>query len=317
MKKELITIPPDLVRHNTVFSMADVPEPWSIPKEIFQPIWDAGITGKGFTVAIVDTGGSRHPQLPVPIFARNYTTTNANDWTDRDGHGSHCAGSAIGRDGIGVAPGANLAVLKVLNDNGAGASSWIRKGTIDAAVLGKADIISRSLGGGCAGGNEAREDIYAMNKAYAAGASLIVDAAGNAGYNGRNTIGCPGKYMEGFCIGATKKSGEIANFSSGGREIDVATPGERIPSVRHTGGFTEMSGTSMATPFFAGLMALVLHARRRIGMPDMRGADAWRNFFRSNNLLIDAGADGRDVRFGDGIPDINKIIDWLKGTIWA
>ena len=306
-------IPPDTIVHeDMIYPQAIVPTVWHIPKTLFQPIWDMGITGEGVTIAINDTGvWDEHPLLPKCKFEQNFTSDRGNAVTPINAHGTHCAGTAVGRDGIGVAPGADLISMKVLGGTqGSGATSWINAGRVEAARRG-ADVISESLGGGGSG----NPDVQAIQQAYTLGASICVAAAGNAGYNGANTIGYPGRYLQTWCQGAYRSDGRIANFSSGGREIDAATPGEQIVSCGYRGGFMTMSGTSMATPFMAGLFALIIHRRRITGFPDIKGADAidkWRAFFQTNGLMEDAGSPGKDVRFGYGKPLINKIIEWLK-----
>lgn len=310
MSDRFFTIPPDLVRHDDlVYPMADVPKLWHIPTSVFQPIWEMGITGKGVIVAHIDTGVNQHPLLPKPLAVRNFTNSpgGVNSVRDVNGHGTHCSGTSVGRDGIGYAPEADHIFAKVLSDQGSGSSTWINAGRVWAAKEG-AVIISESLGGG-SGGNA---DTDAIDAAYEAGCQIDCAAAGNAGYNGANTIGYPGRYTTTACIAAYQENGNIANFSSGGREIDFATPGQNIISTSARGGFQSMSGTSMATPAFAGLMALVIHKRRIIGLPDIFGMTAWRSFFQTEGFLDDAGTPGKDVRFGYGKPMIVKILNWLQ-----
>jgi subtilisin len=301
-------IPPDhRVHEDQVYPMASVPSLWHIPKDVFQPIWDSGITGKGVTISIDDTGVNPHDNLPTPIASKNFTGSRGGGDVDRHGHGTHVAGTALGRNGLGAAPEADLIAVKVLSDGGSGSTAGINNGRIWAAEQG-ADIISESLGGG--GSSQADKD--AIDRAYQAGASICVAAAGNSGYKGRNTIGYPGRYMTTCCVGAYRKDGSIATFSSGGREIDVATPGQDIISASNRGGYVSMSGTSMATPMFSGLMALVIHKRRISGFPDISGMDQWREFFQNRGFMEDAGDTGKDNRFGLGKPLIVNILKWLK-----
>jgi len=288
---------------------ANVPPIWSID-ERFPKIWEQGITGKEVRVSVHDTAaGKTHPNLPNPVFTRNLAGGSNGD---PHGHGTHCAGTVLGRDGVGCAPEADLMLIKVLSDRGGGSSTDINEARRIAAAEG-ADVLSESLGGAM-GGESDRQSIV---RAYENGVLLDVAAAGNAGYNGRNTIGYPGRWLETWCIGAYNRNGRISGFSSGGREIDCACPGEQIVSCRTGGGFTTMSGTSMATPWWAGFMALVIHKRRILGWNDLIGAEAWRRFFDQQGFWRDAGEPGKDVRYGRGIPNIDAILDWLVEPLYV
>lgn len=310
MSDRFFTTPADLLRHQSYeLNSNNTQNLWHIPPSIFKPIWEMGITGKGVIIAHIDTGVNQHPLLPKPLAVRNFTNSpgGPNSVRDVNGHGTHVSGTSVGRDGIGYAPEADHIFAKVLGDSGAGSTSWINSGRIWAAKEG-AHILSESLGGG--GGGQA--DIDSIQKAFEFGISIDCAAAGNAGYNGSNTIGYPGKYEIMGCVGAYRADGRIANFSSGGREIDVACPGENIISSSAKGGLQSMSGTSMATPAFAGLMALIIHKRRITGFPDIFGIAAWKEFFKNEGFLEDAGAPGFDPRFGLGKPIITNILNWLK-----
>lgn len=293
---ENYSLPPDLVRGQ---EFAQAPSSlWHLPPDVWGLIWSK-VTGAGIKVAVLDTGYTPHPDLPTAISERSFISGEAVH--DRNGHGSHCSGTSVGRNGIGVAPGADLMIGKVLSNAGGGGSDGIAAG-IRWAVDEGADVISLSLGGG----GYYQPTVDALRHAEEQG-SIVVAAAGNAGYNGANTIGRPGKYQETLCIGAYRRDGSIARFSSGGRELDVACPGEDIVSTKHTGsGYVSMSGTSMATPFMAGLMALIVELQRREGHASFTGLDALREFLK--NYTDDGGAPGDDVRFGMGIPKSQNIV---------
>jgi len=304
------SIPPDF-RFHSHDSSSSWPGSWDMSRwqDDLKAIWDSGVTGKDVRVAVSDTGGDeRHPNIPTAVARRSFVGGNTGD---RNGHGTWCIGRVLGRGGVGIAPEADLIVCKVLSDGGSGSTAGIDAARIWAAGEG-ADVISESLGG--PGGDQASFDSIA--RAYEDGVQLDLASAGNSGYSGRNTIGYPAKFSNTWCNGATRRDGSIATFSSGGREIDDATPGEQVRSCAPGGGWNVMSGTSMSCPFRAGLQALIIHKRRRIGKPSLHGADAWRRFFDEEGFFDDRGPDGKDVRFGLGVPMIKKIIDWLKDPEW-
>lgn len=290
-------IPPDTIVDDTVFTAAPA-NLWHLQRAIWDQIW-AKVDGKGITVAVLDTGCSPHPDLPTPVASKSFI--GGQTIADGNGHGTHCCGTVLGRNGIGVAPGASLIVGKVLSNAGSGSSSGIAAG-IRWAVDQGADVISMSLGGGGSdsGTNQALD--YAVSKGVIANT-----AAGNAGYNGANTIGWPGKYTPGtLCNAAYQSNGNIAGFSSGGAQVDWATPGQDIISCSTSGGYRSMSGTSMATPFGSGLLALILHLMRREGYPQFAGMAAVREFLKQ--WTEDKGAVGKDPRFGWGIPRAFDIV---------
>lgn len=295
-----VTIPPDHEESDIVFAQA--PELWHLPPAVWQPIWQKH-TGAGVKVAVLDTGYTKHVDGPDPIAAESFI--RGQSWRDGNGHGTHCAGTVLGRNGIGLAPGAELLVGKVLSNGGSGSSSGIAAGIRWAADNG-ADVISMSLGGG----SSYAPTNQAIDAAFAKGC-VVTAAAGNSGYRGSNTIGWPAKYQGCLCTGAYDRSLRIANFSSGGREIDWACPGVNIVSFSTNGsGYRSMSGTSMATPYGAGMLALIIGLMRAEGNAQWTAADAVRAFFKAN--MKDAGAPGFDVRFGHGIPVAPELIEVLE-----
>ncbi len=218
--------------------------------------------GEDVRVAVLDTGIDRnHPDLAEAIEeVRDFTGEGIEDG---NGHGTHVAGIiAARRNGegfAGVAPRCRLLVAKVLRNQGGGIHRWIAD-AIDWAVEQKADIISMSLGSS----QDSPELFAAVHRALAAG-RILVCAAGNDGSLFTNAIGYPGRYGSVITVAAHDRNGNPAGFSSRGGEIDVMAPGERIWSTWKDGGYAELSGTSMATPFVAGLAALILAKHRKPG----------------------------------------------------
>jgi len=309
----IIGIPEDtIVHHDMVFPQSrNVPNLWGMIMLKIYEVHARGYTGKGVKIAVNDTGYTPHDFLPEPIAAKFFA---GRDIVDRNGHSVHCAGTALGKRGedgrsLGVAPDADLIIAKVLGDNGSGSTTGINAGRIWASEMG-ADVISESLGDG--GGPPIASDIDAFNKAYENGTLVCVAALGNAGFNGRNTVGRPGSYLQSIGIAALKEDGTTAGFSSGGPAADFATPGQNIISCNLRNGFVSMSGTSMATPFFAGICALVIQWHRANGMRPPKGWREWREYL--SQFVDDAGTPGHDHRYGFGIPNLMKLLDSLKPT---
>ena len=302
-----IGIPPDtFVDESQVFPMSSsLPSgAWHITEQI-RELHRRGIDGRGVNVAVNDTAGqSDHPFLPKQIAGKAFTGSS-NGLRDIQGHGTHCQGIVIS-----MAPQASLVCAKVLGDSGSGSTTGINAGRVWSAKQG-ADVISESLGDG--GGPPIQDDLTAYDKAYEAGVSICVAALGNAGYNGKTTIGRPGSYSNhNHGIAAIQSDWRtIAGFSSGGPQARFASPGAGIVSCRPGGGWVLMSGTSMATPWQAGLYALIISWRRGLGMADLKGPKAWSDWFVSNSLTVDLGSPGWDARYGNGLVDVSKVFQFM------
>jgi subtilisin family serine protease len=309
MIEPIYTIPPDIVDNDIVYLSA--PNLWHLPIDKWKSIW-AKVTGRNIPVAILDTGYTKHQYGSTPVATSSFISGQS--ITDRNSHGTHCYGTAIGGGeetgtnqygetfgcGIGVAPQAIGMVGKVLSDQGSGGSNGIAAG-VRWAVDAGAKIISMSLGGGGSHTPTNQAIDYAFSKGC-----LVNCAAGNSGYNGSNTIGWPARYKGALCCAAYRSNMAIANFSSGGKEIDWACPGEGIISFSNTGsGYRSMSGTSMATPYGSGVLALWYELLLREGRSIWDSVDLVRENMKAN--MKDAGAPGFDVRFGMGIPLAEEI----------
>ncbi len=258
-------------------------------------LWDAGFKGKGTTVAVIDTGIAQHPDYKDRITGFKCMITGKEGIEhayDDQGHGTHCAGIAVG-DGsesggkyAGVAPEANLVGIKVLSASGGGSFSDIIAG-IQWAVEKKdelsIDVLSMSLGGTAWQSYKDDPVVQACDKATASGI-LVVAAAGNSGPRDR-TIGTPAHGPSIMTVGAMDDKGTVdrsddtvAYFSSRGTtrdgrpKPDIITPGVNIVAPRHTGGYTKMSGTSMACPFMAGGSLLLKQGLYTASPGEIKGA---------------------------------------------
>ncbi|MCL7376826.1 S8 family serine peptidase [Streptomyces sp. 35G-GA-8] len=234
--------------------------------------WEAGLTGKGVKVAVLDTGvDAGHPDLAGRV-DETKSFIEGEEVTDRRGHGTHVTstvgGSGAASDGKekGVAPGAGLAVGKVLSDAGFGSESQIIAGMEWAAKDIDAKIVSMSLGS-TEPSDGTDPMAQAVNTLSEQTGALFVIAAGNSG--GAATIGSPGAADSALTIGAVDSADRPAYFTSQGPrhgdnalKPDLSAPGVDILAARSrlaegSGPYTTMSGTSMATPHVAGVAALL------------------------------------------------------------
>ncbi len=213
---------------------------------------DNGVMGQGVTVAVLDTGISPHTDLDGNVVVP-YSDTVGSDGIDRQGHGTHVAGiiGAIknGSGIVGVAPACKLIGVKVLGDNGHGGYASIEAG-IQAAMDAGAHIINMSLGASVEPPVSLHQKIIeAANRGI-----IIVAAAGNDS----GAVNYPAKYPEIIAVGAIDERGNLADFSSHGPEISVVAPGVNIYSTYLNNQFAVLRGTSQASPFIAGICALLL-----------------------------------------------------------
>ncbi|MFI2613745.1 S8 family serine peptidase [Streptomyces sp. NPDC018584] len=262
--------------------------------------WEAGLTGKGVKVAVLDTGvDAGHPDLDGRI-TESRSFVPGEEVADRNGHGTHVA-STVGGSGAaseggkekGVAPGVSLAVGKVLGDKGFGSESEIIAGMEWAAEDVGAKVVSMSLG------SQEPSDgtdpmAAAVNTLSEETGALFVVAAGNTGTP--SSIGSPGAADSALTIGAVDSADRAAYFTSRGPRAgdhalkpDLSAPGVDILAARSRltageGPYTEMSGTSMATPHVAGVAALL--AERH---PDWSGARL-KDALMSSSEQLDASA---------------------------
>ena len=221
--------------------------------------------GTGVRVAVLDTGiDTNHPDLQAAIAdTRDFTGDGIED---ANGHGTHCAGIIGARlNGVGfvgAAPKCKLLIGKVLGNNGSGSFQGIAEG-VDWAVEQGAHIISMSLGGPSSSPLLYRSIAMALAKGV-----HVICAAGNSGNMFSNSIGFPGRYGGVITVASHDRNGNPSGFSSHGGELDFMAPGSDIWSTYKNGGYQELSGTSMATPFVAGISALIVSKHIHTPMQD-------------------------------------------------
>ncbi|MER7244257.1 S8 family peptidase [Kribbella sp. NPDC000426] len=262
----------------------------SVPQIGAPTAWQAGYTGKGIPVAVLDTGIDKsHPDLATQVVGeKNFT--DAPDG-DHFGHGTHVAstiaGTAAASNGKykGVAPDARLYDGKVCDDFGSCPDSAILAGMEWAATEVKAKVVNLSLGGTDTPGIDPLEE--AVNRLTAETGTLFVIAAGNDGPTER-TIGSPGSADAALTVGAVDKQNGLADFSSRGPRVgdgavkpDITAPGVSIVAAKAKDSiigepvgddYLRLDGTSMATPHVAGSAAILAQEHPDWKAAELKGA---------------------------------------------
>ncbi|WLC76372.1 S8 family serine peptidase [Clostridium estertheticum] len=266
---------------------------WGISDINAEASFKSGLSGKGVKIGIIDSGVATHTDLTVAGGANVINGSNTTSYADDNGHGTVVTGIIAGKGlngGVkGVAPDASIYAVKALDSTGSGYTSDIISG-IDWAIENKMDIISMSLGS-----DESDVTLKnAVDTAYKAGI-LIVAAAGNDGkVKGTGTnVEYPANYDSVIAVGAVDSTNTRAYFSSTGNKVEVSAPGVNIMSTYLNGGYEEMSGTSMATPFVAGDLAILKQKYPQYTNIQLR------QLLDTN--VKDLGVVGRDSLYGYGL----------------
>jgi len=229
--------------------------PWGVNRIDADVVHSTGNKGAGVKVAVLDTGiDLEHPDLSVADGV-NFAG-GGKDADDKNGHGSHVAGTIAALDNtigvIGVAPNVSLYAVKVLGNGGTGSYSDVIAG-LEWAVDNGMQVTNNSYGSTGDPGQTVKD---AFDAAYAAGI-INIAAAGN---EYRDDVIYPARWGSVVAVSATTTDDTLASFSSVGPEVELAAPGKDIYSTYKDGGYATLSGTSMASPHVAGTAALVIAA---------------------------------------------------------
>jgi len=315
---------------------------WGVDHIKAPEVWNEGTRGENIVVCVIDTGvNPNHEALKD-----NYVGADKNGWYDAtsrffwqpprttpyddQSHGTHCTGSVLGTRGIGVAPGAKWSACKALDRFGSGSNNVLLKCMEWALCPTKPDgtgkdcnlaphVVSNSWGSNSDSVPKNYEDaIGAWRKADI----IPVFAAGNSGSKCQ-TMGSPGASFQVIAVGATDSGASIADFSSRGPvssapskiKPEISGPGVKIVSAKHNDdtGYTEMSGTSMACPHVAGLVALMLNANRSLKYDNITTI-LYESANREVGKRSTCGGTWPNNDYGNGIIDAKEAIRRAKSS---
>ncbi len=263
-------------------------------------------TGKDVRMAILDTGFDfTHPDFSGRVIHRkSFVGRQAKD---REGHGTFCAGIAGGdRKGkagarYGVAPGSRLYVGKILDDAGEGSDGLALAG-IEWALEKGCQVICMSFGAAVGTGDLYSAIFEDVAQTAMANNCLLIAATGNESDRAEGIISPvnhPANCPSVMAVAALTESLKVANYSCAGKgrsrrkagaggsgAVDIAAPGDNILSACMGGGYEVESGTSMATPFVAGVAALLWEQ-----YPDASAREIWDKLIRQAQPLAQPAAD--------------------------
>ncbi len=262
------------------------------------------------TVAVIDTGIiSSHPDLKGTLLPGTNVANPASQMAPSS-HGTHVAGiigakKGNGEGGYGVSNNVNILPIDVFDDYYC--TDYVLAEGIMTAVQKKAKVINMSLGSYVSSPLVEEAVKYAISKGV-----VVVAAAGN---DGDDTINYPAVYEGVISVGSTNSSKKLSSYSTYGPSVDVVAPGEDVYSTYYDGkssSYTNMSGTSMASPVVAGAAALLLSKH-----PNLTPAQVE---YILEQTADDLGDKGYDTKYANGLVnpvkalsyDVKKLPSYVK-----
>jgi subtilisin family serine protease len=284
-----------------------------------EPVHARGVTGIGTTIAVIDSGvDATHPDIADALVheecfcragrigdhnrraccpGRIAHASGPGSAASVDPHGPHVAGIAVSRGRVapvGVAPGAQLVAVRVLDDDNLGflsdwvaALDWLAAERPDVRVINMSlvsnDLYRKDCGHDCGDVPGCAANLLladAIDQLWQNG-TVVFAAAGNEGRT--NAMTAPACIARAVAVGAVDADDAVARFSNSSPDLDLLAPGVDIVSDGLDGKTATLSGTSMATPHAAGVAALVLSAR-----PGLNAADLEQLLGTSGVAVLDA-----------------------------
>jgi subtilisin len=282
--------------------------PWGISQVTAPAAWALGGSaayGAGIKVAYLDSGADLgHPDLVYaggynPVTNSTSPSAYADDIAACNGHGTHVSGTIAGRRNdigvIGVAPDASLYAIKVFENLSGSCLAYTSSqiSGLNWAVNQEIRVVSVSIGG--TNGSSSYQS--AISSAASKG-TYMVAAAGN---NGSSSMTYPGNYQDVISVASVDPANNHSSWSNYGPNLYISAPGDGILSTMPGGSYGYKSGTSMATPHVAGVVALILARYPGISRSELLA--------RLQQGALDLGAAGRDDLYGWGLARSREAMD--------
>jgi len=294
-----------------------------------------GLSGEGVNVCIVDTGLQlNHPDLEGFDVAgwMDVVQGKSNPYDD-NGHGTNMAGILIADGWLdGIAKNVNLYVTKALLENGSGYEEDVVAG-IDWCINQNVNIISLSLGGGQdlfpLLGSSGRTIEDSVNDATARGIFVVAAAGNDGGEDDDGDVASPGSERRVICVGGVTQSGDHWSKSSTGsngpgffppklprgdpdKKPELVAPAKEVPVLNTEGTWSSASGTSAATVFVTGALALLLEAHPVLASNgtdgDVSTIDQVKDWMMQTVQPKDGQTD-HDDNYGYGLLDIEALLE--------
>jgi minor extracellular protease Epr len=256
--------------------------------------------GEGIKIAVLDSGFTPHDEISNVVESISFVS--GEDSKDYGGHGTSVIGilGSQCKELCGICPGAEIVSLKILNRYIEGDFGALEK-ALHWCIQNKPDVINLSIS------SKNPMPVY-LEDLFTEIDSLNIVTCVSTG-NDSKDVGYPAKYNSVFAIGAYDSDGNIAGFSNRGSEIDFSAPGVDIYTCSNkNNGYVHATGTSFASPIFAGLVSLFLSQH------DFENTEALKKFLISH--VKDMGVPGWDTNFGWGsvIPTNQKTESYKKSA---